>query len=202
MTEFPQSRQNPPRSKGKGCLSCVLILGVSVVCMAGVLLLTPLVLQRLGVFGRQAKDVYQLAPDPVASRQLSQAFADRDIAGVSVYVIPIMGEETQGAFIILDESNGYTGISPMDDSDEVFIDLLRDLTERNRKENLRISHLTVDYRDEQGNSLLSFTVDQDTVEQYANGLISQEEFFRVVHFDLVKTLRRMGVEELLEEVQP
>jgi hypothetical protein len=170
--------------------------------MAGVLLLTPLVLQRLGVIGRQAKDVYQLAPDPVASRQLSQAFADRDIAGVSVYVIPIMGEETQGAFIILDESNGYTGISPMDDSDEVFIDLLRDLTERNRKENLRISHLTVDYRDEQGNSLLSFTVDQDTVEQYANGLISQEEFFRVVHFDLVKTLRRMGVEELLEEVQP
>jgi hypothetical protein len=170
--------------------------------MAGALLITPLVLQRLGVFGRQAKDVYQLAPDPVASEQLSQAFAERDIVGVSVYVIPIMGEATQGAFIILDESEGYTGLSPTDDSNEVFIDLLRDLTERNRKENLRISHLTVDYRDEQGESLLAFTVDQENVEQYADGLITKEEFFEFVHFDLVDTLRNMGADELLEEVQP
>ncbi len=172
------------------------------VCLAGALLLTPLALQKLGVFGRQAKDVYQLAPDPVASEQLSQAFAERDIAGVSVYVIPIMGEATQGAFIILDESEGYTGLSPMDDSDEVFIELLQDLTERNRKENLRIAHLTVEYRGEQGESQLSFTVDQENVEQYADELITKEEFFKFVHFDLVETLRNMGADEMLEEIQP
>jgi hypothetical protein len=156
----------------------------------------------LGIFGREANEVYELAPDPIASEQLSQAFNERDIPGVRVYVIPIKGETTQGAFIILDTSNGYSGLSPLDNSDDVFIELLQDLTIRNREENLRISHVTVDYRDEEGNTTLAFTVNQKDVESYVDGLISRDEFFKMVHFDLLGTLQRLGVDEFLEESQP
>lgn len=191
-----------PKKKSRGCLIWSIILGVSLLCIAAALLLAPMLLRALGIFGRDAKEVYEQSPDVVASEKLSQAFSERNIPGVEVYVIPIKGEPTQGAFIILDASKGYTGLSPLEDSSDVFVELLRDLTRRNRDENLRISHVTVEYRDEEGSSMLSFTVSQADVEKYANGQISQDEFFKAVHFNLVDTLRKMGVEELLEEYQP
>lgn len=177
-------------------------MGMSLACIAGAFFLGPPILQKLGVFGQPAKYVYQFAPDPVASQKLNQVFTDRGIPGVRVFVIPLKGQPTQGAFVILDASKGYTGLSPLDDSAGVFLALLQDLTLRNRQENLRISHVTVDYRDEQGNSILSFTVDQADIEKYADGLISQDDFYKAVRFNLVETLRRMGVEEFLEESQP
>lgn len=192
----------PPKKRSWCCLTCLIITGLSLVCIAGGFFLGPPILQELGIFGRPAEVVYQLAPDPVASQQLNQVLIDRNIPGVRVFVIPMKGQTTQGAFVILDASKGYTGLSPLDDSSGVFLSLLQDLTLRNRQENLRITHVTVDYRDEQGISILSFTVDQADVEKYADGLISQEDFYQAVHLDFVETLRRMGVEEFLEESQP
>lgn len=90
----------------------------------------------------------------------------------------------------------------MSEGDTVFLSLLKDLVERNRRDALRIKHVTVDYRDEQGISLLSFTVDQKTIEKYADGAITREEFYKSVHFNLLDTLQRMGFEDLLKEVQP
>lgn len=190
-------------SRGPGwCLGCLAIIVVSIVCLVCILFITPLLFRQLGIFGREASEVYELAPDLVASEQVSQAFARRNIPGVRVYVIPIKGETTQGAFIILDSSAGYSGLSPLDDSDDVFVGLLQDLSRRNREENLRISHVTVDYRDEEGNTMLAFTVDQEDVESYAAGSISRNEFFKLVQFDLLDTMKRLGIDELLDEVQP
>lgn len=117
-------------------------------------------------------------------------------------VLPISGEETQGAFIILDASKGYRGLGPMDKDDPIFLALLKDLVERNRSEALHLAHITVEYRDEKGESQFSFTVDQNVVEDYASGAISREEFYKSVHFNLVETFQRMGLQDLLKEEQP
>ncbi len=194
------------KGSGKKKVSCCLILLIfsclCLACLTTTIFLGPSILTKLGFTGRTAKEVYQLAPDQSAGKSLTSAFVDRNIPGVRVIVIPISGEPTSGAFIILDSSKGYTGLSPMSEGDTVFLSLLKDLVERNRRDALRIKHVTVDYRDEQGISLLSFTVDQKTIEKYADGAITREEFYRSVHFNLLDTLQRMGFEDLLKEVQP
>lgn len=161
----------------------------------------PLVLRTLGIFGRNAEYVYQQSPDLVAAEKLNELIEARDIAGVSVYVIPIMDSEEKGAFIILDSSKGYTGLSPMDDDNEVFFDLLKDLVKRDHEENLRIAHMTVEYRDEQAVPLVSFTIEQGLVEKYVAGSISSDQFYGLVDFNTAETLRNLGLDELLNEVQ-
>ena len=194
---LPQAKKKP-----KGCLTCLILLGGGVLLIALVIFLTPVVLRAFGISSRSAEYLYQQAPDMVASQSLSEVLEEHNIPGVSVYVMPIKGENTKGAFVILDASKGYLGLSPAGSSDEVFMGVLRDLTERNRTENLRIAHLTAEYRDEQGNKMLSFTVNQDDVEKYSDGVISNDEFYGAVHFNLLDTLRDMGLEEVLEEVLP
>ena len=202
MNASPPEKKSSKKKVVCGCFVFLLLIGTFMVCLAGVVVLDPPWLRSLGIFGNKARQVYQLAPDPIASAQLSQVFTERNIPGVSVYVIPMKDKPYQGAFIILDVSKGYAGLNPTDENDQFFIELLQDLTRRNREEDLRLYHLTVDYRDETGNTLLAFTVNQKDVESYAGGLISQTEFFKSVHFDLVDTLQRLGVSEFLEESQP
>lgn len=202
MSDFQQKKPGVQKKKIGGCLTCFIVLCAGFACIGGTIFVGPIILEKLGFIGRQAKDVYQYAPDIVASQQLEQVFADKNIAGVRVYVIPINGEVTQGAFIILDSSKGYSGLGPIDARNDVFFSLLKDLSLRNSQENLRISHATVDYRDENGESLISFTVDQKDIDSYANGKISREQFISRVHLNLLDTLKQMGLEELLMESKP
>lgn len=200
MSDFSTAGKAPPSRKPKTCLTCLVIVIISCICLVALILIIPPLLQRVGVFGRPAEYAYQLAPDLVTSEKLNQKFEERDIPGVTVYVIPIKDEDSKGAFIILDESKGYQGLSPLDDNNEVFFDLLKDLTMSNRNENLNISHVTVDYRDATGKSMLSFTVDQTEIESYVDGETTREEFFAGVHFNLLDTLRNFGLEELSEDM--
>lgn len=192
----------PVTRKPKGCLTCLIILGVVLALLACLIFLVPALLRAAGIFGRSAQYVYQQAPDLVAGQQLGEVLNERGIEGVSVYVIPIMDTDDKGAFIILDSSKGYTGLSPLEDDNEVFFDLLRDLVRRDEEENLRIAHLTVEYRDEQAVPFFSFTVAQEVVEKYVAGSITSDEFFGLVKFSTADMLRNLGLDELLDEVQP
>jgi hypothetical protein len=202
MSELPQASEPKKTRRFRGCLGCLGLLGISAICLAGIFFLGPSIFSTLGVFGQEAEEVYEQAPDPFASAQLSQVFEERDIPGVRVYVIPIKDEPTQGAFIILDSSDGYTGLSPLADNDDVFIELLQDLTRRSRQENLQIAHVTIDFRDEQGDTAMAFTVQQSDVEAFADGESTQDEFFGKVHFDLLGTIQYLGIEEFLQGELP
>lgn len=180
-----------------GCLGgCLGLVAVGVLMVAAL----PFILQALGIVGPPAEVVYSGAPDPYASQQLQSVFEERGIAGVRVYVIPIKDQESQAAFIILDSSRGYTGLSPLEDSDAVFVEVLRDLSDRNRQEDLRVSRVAIEFRDENGQSALSFTTTQENVDSFASGRISRDEFFAGVDFPLVDTLRYFGIDQLLREV--
>jgi hypothetical protein len=183
------------------CAGCILLPFLSLLCLVGAYFIVPPLANWLGIFGDDAREVYQYAPDPVASRSLTESFEELDIPGVKVYVIPIKDQPTQGAFIILDSSAGYAGLDPLNPGgeDEVFLQVIKDITRRNRDENLRLAHITVEYRDEYGERATSFTVDQEVVEQFADGLITQKGFFAQIEIDLVGTLEYLGIEGMLEE---
>lgn len=201
MSETVQNPTPPEKKRGRGCLTCLLIPLVTVLCLVSAYFVGPRIASWLGIFGMEAKEAYEAAPDLAASASLTETFTELGIAGVRVYVIPIKGEPTQGAFIILDASAGYKGMDPLKTNDDTFLLIMQDIARRNRKENLRLAHVTVDFRDENGETATAFTVDQEIVDQLANGLISQREFFAQIEIDLLGTIQYLGIDGLLEELQ-
>lgn len=201
MSETPPNPSKPQKKRGWCCASCIIVPLVSILCLVSVYFLGPPIAGWLGIFGPEAKEVYEAAPDLAASQSLTDTFSELGIPGVRVYVIPIKGEPTQGAFIIMDASAGYQGLDPLNEKDDMLLLIFQDITRRNRTENLRLAHVTVDFRDEFGETATAFTVDQELVEEYAAGLITQKEFFARIEIDLLGTLEYLGIEDLLEEIQ-
>jgi len=201
MSETVQNPTPPKKKRGRGCLTCFLILIITFLCLAGAIFLGPKLAGWLGIFGMEAQEAYEAAPDLAASESLTNTFSELGIAGVKVYVIPIKGTPTQGAFIILDASAGYVGMDPLKANNDMFLLIMQDITARNRQENLRLAHVTVDYRDEVGETATAFTVDQEMVESFADGLITQREFFAQIEIDLLGTMQYLGIEGILEELQ-
>jgi len=202
MSETVQNPTPPKKKRGWCfCAGCLLIPVVSILCLVSVYFLGPPLANWLGIFGPEAKEVYEAAPDLAASESLTNTFSELGIPGVRVYVIPIKDQPTQGAFIILDASAGYVGMDPLDTEDDMLLLILQDITHRNRTENLRLAHVTVDYRDEFGETATAFTADQELVEEYADGLITQRGFFGQIKIDLIGTMQYLGIDGLLEEIQ-
>jgi hypothetical protein len=202
MSETVQNPTPPKKKRGWCfCAGCCLVPLVSILCLVSVFFVGPPLASWLGIFGPEAKEVYQYAPDQAASQSLTETFNELGIPGVKVYVIPIKDQPTQGAFIILDASAGYVGMDPLDTEDDMLLLILQDIARRNRTENLRLAHVTVDYRDEFGETATAFTVEQDLVEKFADGLITQREFFAQTEIDFLGTMQYLGIEGILEELQ-
>ena len=201
MSDSPQIPVEPKKKRSWCCASCVLIPLVSILCLVSVYFLGPPIAGWLGIFGPDAKEVYESAPDLAASQSLTDTFSELGIPGVRVYVIPIKGQPTQGAFIILDASAGYQGLDPLNSNNKIFLQIMQDITARNRGENLQLAHITIDFRDENGDTATAFTADQELVDEFADGLITQEEFFGQIEIDFLGTLQYLGIDGLLEEIQ-
>jgi len=92
-------------------------------------------------------------------------------------------------------------LDPLNEADDMLLLILQDITRRNRTENLRLAHVTVDYRDENGDTATAFTVNYELAEEYADGLITQKGFFSQIEIDLIGTLQYLGIDGLLEEIQ-
>ena len=201
MSDNTQIPAEPKKKGGRCCLWVILIPLLSILCLVSAYFVGPRIASWLGIFGMEATEVYEAAPDLAASESLTETFAELGIPGVRVYVIPVKDQPTQGAFIILDASAGYKGMDPLKANDAMFLLIMQDITARNREEDLRLAHVTVDYRDEVGETATAFTVDQEMVERFADGLITQREFFAQIEIDLLGTLEYLGIDGMLEEIQ-
>lgn len=201
MSEPVHNPTPPEKKRGRCCLWAFLIPLLTILCLVTAYFVGPRIASWLGIFGKEAKEVYEAAPDLAASESLTETFTELGIPGVRVYVIPIKGEPTQGAFIILDASAGYKGMNPLKTNDDTFLLIMQDITKRNRNENLNLAHVTIDYRDENGETATALTADQRLVERYADGVISQAEFFAQIEIDFMHTLEYLGIDGLLEEIQ-
>ena len=201
MSDTLPNADQPEKKRGRCCLSCIVILTIVFALLVGLYFLAPTIGQWLGIFGMDAREAYEAAPDLVGSQSLTDTFDDLDIPGVTVYVIPIKGTNTQGAFVILDVSAGYRGTDPLNSGDDKFLQILQGLVAKNRAENLRLAHITGDFRDQDGETATAFTIDIDSIERFADGKITRDQLFRDMEIDLLGTLRYLGVEDILEELQ-
>ena len=76
MTSLPQGKTNQNKRSWCFCAGCLLIPVVSLLCLATVYFIGPQIAGWLGIFGKEAKEVYELAPDPIASENISQVFSE------------------------------------------------------------------------------------------------------------------------------
>ena len=194
-----QAPQKGSSCARRGCLGCVGLLALGVVfCVAA-----PWVLSRLQIFGQSAESAYSGAPDPFASASVQGIFEGRQIAGVKVYVLPVQGKTNNQAFVILDASRGYAGLSPTSASDTVFAQVLSDLVGRNRSENLNLERVTIEYRDESGERAVAFTSSMENINAFVGGTMSRDQFFGQVHFDITDSIGYFGLDvgEVLQELE-
>lgn len=187
---------SPPRKPRKrwrlacgGCLGAF-IFGCIVVVAAGLLLpkLRP-----------SARDIYSGAPDLAAGEDVSNALVESGVEGATVLVIPIKGSSGQIAIITLDESRGFVGFSDGADNLQVVVN---NIVEANREGNYHLEQLSIDYRDTSGETSLAFAASMANAENYADGVITRQEFAGDVAFNLLDTLRYFGIDELLQEALP
>ncbi len=143
-----------------------------------------------------ARDLYSGAPDLVAGQSVSDALVDAGVQGASVIVIPITDSPGQIAIITLDESRGYTGFSSAASNNLQLV--VGNIVSANRTRNLHIEQLSIDYRDQTGESSLAFTTTIDKAEAFADGQITQQEFVGAIDFNLADTLRHYGLDQILE----
>jgi hypothetical protein len=194
-TQEPKKR---PSFLRRSCLTC---LGVIVLAVLACVVL-PFAFSRLGIFGQPAERAYSGAPDPFASSSVKNIFETKQIAGVKVYVMPVTGKTTAQAFLILDASQGYQGTSPNAGDDTVFTQVISDLVNRDRSDNLGLERVTIEYRDEEGLRKMAFTIPMDSVIAYADGSISRDEFFGNAYFDITDSLGNFGLDaaDVLDEL--
>ena len=132
------------------------------------------------LFRSRAEELYSGAPDPFASRVVSQILLDAGIAGARAVVIPIQETAGQIAVITLDEGEGFAGMGSASANEMTMMSVIQRMREDNRMEDLSIDRITVDYRDESGQCLVAITASQSAIDMLAEGEISREEFMREV----------------------
>ena len=132
------------------------------------------------LFRSRAEELYSGAPDPFASRIVSQILLDAGIAGARAVVIPIQESAGQIAVITLDEGEGFVGMGSASANEMSMMSVIQRMREDNRMEQLGIERVTVDYRDENGQCLVAITASQTALDMFAEGEISREQFMREV----------------------
>ncbi len=132
------------------------------------------------LFRSRAEELYSGAPDPFASRVVSQILLDAGIAGARAIVIPIQGSAGQIAVVTLDEGEGFTGMGSASANEMTMMSVIQRMREDNRMEHLGIERVTIDYRNENGQCLVAITASQTAIDMFAEGELSREQFMREV----------------------
>lgn len=191
MAETPEPQQ---RSRGrKGCLTCLgcfgILLVVSLVLVGAVTVILNL--------GPDTEELLSGPIDPVASAAYEQVFAVSGFDGAQVRVIPLKGSDEQLAYIVLDETAGFSGAGTAEGNLAAINSAIIGLANANRAQDLGVSAVAVEYRDETGNRLFTFAAPQESIESYADGDISQEQLLSETEVDLSSFLSQ--VQQLAEE---
>lgn len=150
------------------------------------------------LFRSRAEELYSGAPDPFATRVVSQILMDAGIAGARAVVIPIQGSAGQIAVVTLDQSQGFTGMGTASANEATMMSVIQRMREDNRMQELGVERVTVDYRDETGQCLVAITASQSALDAFAEGEMSRDEFLRNVDIG-PGSLSYQEVLELLQE---
>lgn len=186
------STNDAPR-RGRGCLwgcgGCLGILVASVcVIAAGILILRAL--------RPDPEKLYAGASDPVAEAAIENVLINAGVQGAQVTVIPTKGGDDQLAYIVLDESSGFSADNLAQGGDAGLANALLQLDSANKAQELNIGPVAMEYRDQSGEPLFVVATDQENIQAFASGEISREELLAGTEIDLTNLLG--GIDALSE----
>jgi hypothetical protein len=167
-----------------------ILLGLlAVIVVAGVIFFN--VPQRIGLAQSPAEKLLEQRLDHRAAGEMAQALqaAGVNTRGIEIYVIPYKDSDESLAVAVLDASLGFD-IQSFSQEDNV-TQYLTALAEAGDK--YGVKRVAVDYKNENGDSLLTMTAPADTVIGYSEGKVSQQQFLddlegKVNFIEVAKTL--------------
>lgn len=186
----------PPAKKGRGCLGCAGAIVVIIALCAAAWFLAPTVMTALGLSSPGAEELYSGAPDLFAGRAVEEVLVDSGVEGASVTVIPIKGSDGQLAVITLHDASSINW-SESGSAEEGFLHTVQALSRANGQ-GLRVERAVIDVRGENGQPFIAITASQDSIDAYANGEISRDEFVASVDADLDSLLDLVDLQALGE----
>lgn len=196
MTTEPPS--SPKNRRRRGCCGCILLLGVLTIGLIVTVLAGPWVLRQLGFYGPSAEELYSGAPNRQAAIQIEEAFAERNISGVDVLVLPITGSEGHIAVLTIEDAPAAGGIQTEAEAEIFLRETMEALVTSSRESGAPLDQVAVDLRGSEGDPLITIAADAATVEAYAAGEITRAEFVNSVGVDISNLVDALRAEGLLE----
>lgn len=173
------------RTKGRGCLArgCLTILGLFtvIVLVVGALLLR--VPQQLGVWP-SATRLLDGTPDRASAAAIMDQLAASglDTTGLTLYVMPVKGQDGTLAYAVLDTSAGFH--FPTGSAGSPLLDMFGKLASGPTVDAARIKQVAIAYRDASGHTLGVLTASTDAIRQLVAGQIDEHAFSAQLHGDV------------------
>jgi len=176
-TEQPPTPARKKRGCGCaviGCLVVFLVIALVVFGVAGWYLRWP---EQWGLVESPAEDLFESSPNPWATDLLVEEFTELGVSveGVTFYILPKEGGETHIAYVLVEESRGFTWSHPAFENP---IEGLLILTAGSETASaFNIDRVAVDYRDPDDVQVAIMTAPTQALIDFAVGTISQDELF-------------------------
>lgn len=176
-------KEKPAKEKKKGgCLRGILIFFVVLLLVVGVAAALVLDLPRKsGLVKSATEKLYDVqGADRVAAADLVAELETKGVAtkGMEVYVLPLRDGSGSGAYVVLDQSNGFA-FAPSEGGDP-FLGTLASLAKSEAVKANGIKDVAFEYRDAKGRSLITIGAKiQDGVD-FADGKMTEKEFMAKV----------------------
>lgn len=172
-----------PRRRGclaQGCLTVLGLLAIIVLVVGALLLRVP---QQLGIWPSGAR-LLEGTPDREGAAAIVGELeaAGVDTTGLSVYVMPVEGQDGTLAYTVLDASAGF--VFPTGGEASPLIDMFRQITNGPAATNAGVRQVALEYRDLEGRRLGVLTASTDAIHQFASGLIEEAAFGAELHGDV------------------
>ena len=197
VVQTPTDRSSCRR---RGCIGCLALIGLTI-CLGGVLIFAgPSLMRAIGVAGPTAEEIYSGAVDPVASTAVEEILTSAGVSGARARVIPMKGGDSNVALITIDGSASASGTGSETGNEQAFEEIIRELAAADQA-GMNLSHVVVDYRDENGESVLSFGASQDDINAYAAGELARNQFLYQVEVDFSRLISADMLQQLMEENQ-
>jgi len=195
-----QTPTNRSSCRRRGCFGCLALIGITI-CLAGVIIFAgPPLMRAAGLASPTAEEIYSGAADPVASAAVEEILTTAGISGARARVIPMKGGDGNVALITLDDTALVTGAGSEAGNKQAFEQIIRELAAADQA-GMNLSHVVVDYRDENGDSLISLGASQDDINAYAAGELAQNQFLYQVEVDFSRLISADMLQQLMEENQ-
>ncbi|MDA2922293.1 hypothetical protein MYX07_03440 [Patescibacteria group bacterium AH-259-L07] len=136
--------------------------------------------QKIGIIKSPAERLLAGTPDRDGAKTLLSevAAAGLNTEGIDLYVIPFIDTGENLAIAVLNESEGFsfnrsTGHNPI-------IQTMIDLVTGDTAQKLNVTRLSLEYRDESSQSLMTLSASTYDIKRFASGTMTQQEFMNVL----------------------